>query len=72
MIRKETDNRLAYSWYIKYNTDAYALGPYRYSELKSASEISEEAKIQFGEYPSEIWPDGVVEITDEYEFTLQE
>ena len=70
--RQETDTRLARAWYIQYPLDAFALGPYRYDRPKTAFEVAEEAHQQFGEYPAEIWPEGMVEETEEYEYTLQE
>lgn len=70
--RQETDNREAKAWYIKYPLDAYALGPYRYDRPKTAAEISELAFGQFGEYPSEIWPEGATKEVDEYEYTVHD
>jgi hypothetical protein len=54
-----------------YPLDAYALGPYRFEEPVTADVAIERAEEQFGEKPSNIWPDGPTEEIDEYEIELQ-
>ena len=67
---KSTEHRLAKAWYVKYQLDAYALGPYRYSEPTPATTAIEQAEKGFGEKPAEVWPDGKVVEVEEYEIEL--
>jgi len=62
--------RLAKAWYVKYPLDAYALGPYRFEDPVPATEVIEMVLKQFGERPTEIWPNGTVEEVEEYEIQL--
>ena len=54
---------LAKAWYIKYNSDAFALGPYRYGQPVSKQHVLDEAEEQFGNEPDEIWSSGEVTVT---------
>ena len=64
------DDRLSYAWYVKYPLDAYALGPYRFDHPVPATDAVELALEGFGERPNQVWPDGRVIETDEYEYEL--
>lgn len=65
-----TSGVLASAWYVKYQADAYALGPFRYEKSVSAQVASDQALKQFGERPGAIWPDGPTEKTEEYEYLV--
>jgi len=67
---KQTEHRLAKAWYVKYPLDAYALGPYRYEEFASAEQAAEEAESQFGEKPTEVWPEGEEIEVEEYTYEV--
>jgi len=68
----DTEHRLAKAWYVKYPSDAYALGPYRYDEMVPATQAIVQAVETFGEHPSEVWPDGPTEECDEYDIQLMD
>jgi len=64
---EDTEHRLARAWYVKYPLDFYAIGPYRYLDPVDANVPINQALEQFGERPSEVWPDGKVEEVEEYD-----
>jgi len=49
-------DREAMAWYVKYDMDAYALGPLRYDKPVTPDVVMGTAFAQFGEYPQAIWP----------------
>ena len=59
------DPRLCRRWYVKYPLDAYALGPYQFDEMVGSDKVIEVATKQFGEPPTEVWPDGPTEDPDD-------
>jgi hypothetical protein len=65
-----TDDRAAWAWYILYPLDAYALGPYRFREPVTADVAVAQAEEQFGELPSNVWPDGRTVEVDEYSYEV--
>ena len=53
------DERQSQAWYVKYNLDAYALGPMRFDHPVTEAEAIEAAERAFGETPAEVWPEEV-------------
>jgi hypothetical protein len=69
-VVKMKEHRLSYAWYVKYDTNAYAAGPFRYRDPVSAVEAVQSAVACFGELPHELWPEGSTIETEEYEYEL--
>lgn len=69
---KLTDTRKARRWYAKFTGDAYALGPFEFSNMVTADVAVEDAKAWSGSMPVEVWPDGTVEFVDEYEYEVKD
>lgn len=70
MTKTVTGSTLARAWYVMYPRDAYALGPMRYDKPVSACVVSENARIQFGDYPRQIWADGETTSTEPYQYIV--
>jgi hypothetical protein len=66
----ETDNRESEKWYVRYENDAYAMGPLEFSRPVNANIAVEDAVELFGYRPAEVWPEGKVEEVEEYEYEL--